>query len=138
MFTLDPRLASDTVAVTALSLCLVRLMNRRAWPWLVLVPRRPGAVEIIDLDPSDRSVLMEEIALCCAAIQRTHGPDKLNVGALGNLVPQLHVHVVGRRRDDPAWPGPVWGNAEARRYGPVEIDAVAKVLAAALSSASFT
>ena len=106
---LDARLAADTVPVTALALCEVRLLDDRRFPWAVLVPGRPGAVEIVDLDAADRARLIEEIAEVSAAMREAFGPDKLNVGALGNVVPQLHVHVVARFRTDAAWPGPVWG-----------------------------
>lgn len=110
-FTLDPRLDADTVPVVDLPLSAVRLMNDATYPWLVLVPRRPGLVEIIDLDAAGRGVLMEEIAAAAAALQAATGCHKLNVAALGNQVPQLHVHVIARFRDDAAWPGPVWGAA---------------------------
>lgn len=118
---LDPRLAADSIAVATLSLSRVRLMNDARFPWLVLVPRR-AAIEIVDLSALDRAALMEEIAAVSQVLRQVSGPfDKLNVGALGNVVPQLHVHIVARRRDDAAWPGPVWGSgpmvpyAEARR-----------------------
>jgi diadenosine tetraphosphate (Ap4A) HIT family hydrolase len=108
-FALDARLAADTVPVAALALCEVRLLDDRRFPWAVLVPARPGAVEIVDLDPADRARLIEEIAQVSAAMREAFAPDKLNVGALGNVVAQLHVHVVARYRTDAAWPGPVWG-----------------------------
>lgn len=108
-FALDARLAADTVPVTDLTLCEVRLLDDRRFPWAVLVPVRPGAVEIVDLDAADRARLIEEIAQVSAAMREAFAPDKLNVGALGNVVAQLHVHVVARSRTDAAWPGPVWG-----------------------------
>ena len=108
-FALDPRLAADTVPVTTLPLCEVRLLDDRRFPWAVLVPLRAGAVEIVDLDAGDRAALMDEIACVSAALRTAFTPDKLNVGALGNVVAQLHVHVVARFRTDAAWPGPVWG-----------------------------
>lgn len=108
-FALDPRLAADTRPVLDLPLSAVRLMDDARYPWLVLVPRRPGVVEILDLDPGDRLALWEEVQLCAAVLRELESPDKLNIGALGNVVPQLHLHVVARRRDDDAWPGPVWG-----------------------------
>jgi diadenosine tetraphosphate (Ap4A) HIT family hydrolase len=109
VFTLDERLAGDSVPVTDLPLSTVRLMNERSWPWLILVPRRVGLVEIIDFEAAERSRLMEEIAHASEALRRLYRPDKLNVAALGNVVPQLHVHVIARFRSDPAWPRPVWG-----------------------------
>jgi diadenosine tetraphosphate (Ap4A) HIT family hydrolase len=108
-FALDPRLAADTVAVAALPLCAVRLMNDRRFPWIILVPQRPGAREILDLDAADRSRLIEEIAIASAALRDECRPLKLNVAALGNVVAQLHVHVVARFADDDAWPKPIWG-----------------------------
>lgn len=87
----------------------VLLMDDARFAWLILVPRRP-ALEIADLSAADRAQLMEEIARASAALRRAAPCDKLNVGALGNLVAQLHIHVVARRRDDAAWPGPVWGS----------------------------
>lgn len=108
-FRLDERLAGDSVPITDLALSTVRLMNERSWPWLILVPRRPDLVDLIDLDSEDRARLMEEIALASSALRHLHRPDKLNVAALGNVVRQLHVHVIARFRADPAWPRPVWG-----------------------------
>lgn len=116
MFALHPRLAEDTAPVTDLPLCAVRLMNDARWPWLILVPRREGARELHGLSTADRAAAMDEIALASAVLERLYAPDKLNVGALGNLVPQLHIHVVGRFQGDPAWPGPVWGSGPAVPY----------------------
>ncbi|BBK41581.1 hypothetical protein STVA_16010 [Allostella vacuolata] len=118
MFALDSRLAEDTFPVVRLALCEVRLMNEPAWPWLILVPAQDGVRELIDLGPGDRHRLVEEIALAERVLQRLHRPDKLNVGALGNMVPQLHVHVIARRTGDPAWPRPVWGAVERSLYDP--------------------
>jgi len=113
---LDPRLAADTLPIGDLALSSVRLMNDARYPWLILVPRRAEATEIVELDRADRAVLMEEIALASEALRALPGADKINVGALGNVVRQLHVHVVARRVGDEAWPGPVWGAGVARRY----------------------
>lgn len=108
-FTLDPRLAADTVEVGDLDLCRVLLMDDARFPWLILVPRRPGLVEITDLAGADAQALWQETRIAVGVMQALSQPDKVNVGALGNVVAQLHVHVVGRFRSDPAWPGPVWG-----------------------------
>jgi len=108
-FQLDDRLAADSVAVVDLPLSAVRLMSDATYPWLLLVPRRAGLSELIDLDAADRGRLMEEIALTSTALRAITGADKLNVAALGNMVRQLHVHVIARFVGDPAWPGPVWG-----------------------------
>lgn len=117
-FVLHERLAADTWRVTDLPLCRVLLMNNACWPWLILVPRRAGAVEMHRLDPADQQTLMTEIALVSTLMEQRFYPDKLNVAAIGNIVPQLHVHIVARTRDDPAWPGPVWGSGHARAYDP--------------------
>lgn len=122
-FTLDPRLAADTVRVASLDLCEARLQDDARWPWLVLVPRREGLVELEDLSAAERAVLVEEVVRAGQAVRAVGlalgAPvEKLNVGALGNVVAQLHVHVIGRRRDDPAGPAPVWGVGAAVRYTP--------------------
>ena len=115
-FALDPRLESDTVEVTRLPLSVVRLMNDRRFPWLILVPARPGAIEIVDLAPADRAQLVEEIAIASAALRDLFRAAKLNVAALGNVVPQLHVHVIARFETDEAWPKPVWGTTPERYH----------------------
>ena len=115
-FTLDPRLEADTFQVTDLPLCRVLLMNDSRYPWLILVPRQHGLREFHDLARVVQSRLMSEITLTSEMLERSHRPDKLNVGALGNLVNQLHVHVLGRFESDPAWPGPVWGAGKAVAY----------------------
>lgn len=117
-FVLDPRLAADTCEIGDLALCRALLMNDARYPWLTLVPRRADLVEITDLDGADRVVLIEEIARASETVRALPGVEKINVGALGNIVRQLHVHVVGRRVGDAAWPGPVWGAGAARRYEP--------------------
>lgn len=132
---LHPRLAEDTIAVTDLQLCQVRLMNDATYPWVVLVPRRKNAVEITDLARTARTQLMEEIAAVSEALRAMTACDKLNVAALGNMVPQLHVHVIGRFVGDPAWPGPVWGKAPAKPYAQVSRDGFIAALAARLSAA---
>jgi diadenosine tetraphosphate (Ap4A) HIT family hydrolase len=108
-FELDSRLDADSLNLMDWPLCRVLRMNDRAYPWLILVPRRRGVREIIDLDPADQQVLLGEIGRACRAIRKALKPEKLNVAALGNVVPQLHVHVIGRFTDDPAWPRPIWG-----------------------------
>ncbi len=113
-FVLDARLETDTIEVTALPLCRVRLMNDRRFPWVVLVPAKPALSEIIDLDAPDRARLIEEIALVSTVMRELFHPTKLNVGALGNVVAQLHLHVIARFASDDAWPGPVWGTPPER------------------------
>ena len=117
-FHLDPRLSADTHPVAALGLCELRLMDDANYPWLVLVPRVVEAVELIDLSPQQQAELLREIGVASRLLQSVFKPHKLNVAALGNLVPQLHVHVVARFEGDPAWPAPVWGREAARAYTP--------------------
>jgi len=120
-FALDPAFVATSHAVVDLPLCAVRLQDDARYPWLVLIPRRPGLRELEDLSQADRAQLLEETIRAGSAV-RAIGPtlglavDKLNIGALGNVTAQLHVHIVGRRPDDPAWPGPVWGHSPADAY----------------------
>jgi diadenosine tetraphosphate (Ap4A) HIT family hydrolase len=115
-FALDARLQADTRHIASLALCDVLLMNDARFPWLVLVPRRPGMVEICDLSVGEQATLWQEANRAAQALRAIAAFDKLNLGALGNIVRQLHVHVVGRREGDAAWPGPVWGNGRALPY----------------------
>lgn len=120
-FETDPRLLANSLPVASLTLCDVRLMDDARFPWLVLIPRRAGASELDDLKPTDRALLMEEMVRAGRAVRDLggvlgHPVDKLNTAALGNVTAQLHVHVVGRRRDDPLWPDPIWGRAGAAPY----------------------
>ncbi len=115
-FVLHARLKADTFEVIHLPLCRVLLMNDRSVPWLVLVPERMGISEIHELSGIDRSALIEEISRASEAVQKAFSPDKINIGMLGNVVPQLHVHVIGRYRNDRAWPGPIWGTGPAQPY----------------------
>lgn len=117
-FELDPRLARDTVFGADWQLCRVLLRDDARFPWLVLVPRRAGLAELDDLDETDNTRLMHEIRRAMKKLRGLGECDKLNVGALGNIVRQLHVHVVARHQRDAAWPGPVWGHGPAQRYTP--------------------
>ena len=119
-WSLHPQLEQDTEVVGDLPLSRLLVNNDANYPWLLLVPRRPGAREIIDLDEKDRSQLMIEIAHISRALKEVTACHKLNVAAIGNVVPQLHVHIVARERNDPAWPRPVWGAVPARAYDPAE------------------
>ena len=115
-FALDPRLAADTEWVTDWALCTVRLMNDARFPWVVLIPRRPHVRELHDLGHGESLVLLQELQRVSKGFQRIFEPDKINIGALGNIVAQLHIHVVARRKDDVVWPGPVWGKAGREPY----------------------
>ncbi len=112
-FVVDPVIASLTYQLADWPLSRVFLYNDARYQWGLLVPRRPGVIEICDLEPADQAQLTAEIVRLSKTIRTLPGVEKLNVGNLGNMVPQLHVHVVGRRKGDPAWPGPVWGHSEA-------------------------
>jgi diadenosine tetraphosphate (Ap4A) HIT family hydrolase len=116
-FQLDPRLAADSIPVVTLGLSQVRLHRDARYPWLILVPQVSGAVEILDLTPGDQERLWEEIRRAAAVLRDLYQPTKLNVAALGNQVPQLHVHVIARFSSDAAWPGPVWGAHPPLPYG---------------------
>ena len=131
---LHPQLADDTHPLAQFALCEVRLMDDANHPWLILVPRVENAVEVIDLDTAQQAQLMQEIDRASRALQAAVKPHKLNVAALGNVVPQLHVHVIARFHDDIAWPRPVWGMATAQPYSPELLIARVEVLRAALSA----
>jgi len=120
-FAVDPAFEAGSIAVGDLPLCHVRLQTDARWPWLLLIPRRPGLREVEDLSAADRALLIEETVLAGQAVRALGAAtgftvEKLNIGALGNVTPQLHVHLVGRRAGDAAWPGPVWGVGVAEAY----------------------
>jgi diadenosine tetraphosphate (Ap4A) HIT family hydrolase len=116
VFQLDERLAADTLPVLSLGLCAVRLMSDSRWPWLILVPQRADIRELYQLTPLDQAMLTFETALLSEAFAKITNSYKLNIGALGNVVPQFHLHVVARNIDDPNWPRPVWGFGEKVPY----------------------
>jgi diadenosine tetraphosphate (Ap4A) HIT family hydrolase len=118
---LHPQLAEDTHPVAHFALSDLQLMDDANHPWLILVPRVEDAVEWVDLDDAQQAELTREISRACRALQSLFKPNKLNVAALGNMVPQLHVHVIARFSDDIAWPRPVWGMASAQPYSPEEL-----------------
>ncbi|MDQ6435741.1 HIT family protein [Mesorhizobium sp. LHD-90] len=115
-FELDARLEADSVSVMWLGLCELRLMNDRRWPWLLLVPQRPGIEELHDLTPLDQAMLTFETNMVAQGLKRATRCTKINSGALGNIVRQLHVHVIARSEGDPGWPGPVWGFGTREPY----------------------
>jgi diadenosine tetraphosphate (Ap4A) HIT family hydrolase len=116
MFELDPRLAVDTVELARWSLCRVLLMNDSNYPWLILVPQRPGLRDFDEVAGADRGVLDGEITRACAVLRKLFKPHKMNVASLGNVTPQLHIHVIARQTSDRAWPKPVWGVVPAKPY----------------------
>ena len=132
MFVLDKRLENDTAPITRLGLCRVLLMNDATYPWLILVPEREDLRDFHDVAPADHTVLMDEIGRASAALQTLFSPDKINVAALGNVVEQLHVHVIARFQGDAAWPGPVWGHVPPAPYAPDELKARVALLKDAL------
>ena len=138
-FTVDKALLAGSEPLVSLKLCEARLQADARFPWIVLVPRRAGARELEHVSNGDRVQLMEEVILAGAAVRAIGAAlgrpvEKLNVAALGNVTPQLHVHVVGRRADDEAWPGPVWGEGAARPYGDGALAAATDAALAVLRS----
>jgi len=117
-FSLHAQLQADCHPVGDLALSRALLLDDSRYPWVILVPRRPGVREIYQLAAGDRVALLEESCRVGEFMMQAFGGDKLNLGALGNLVPQLHLHHVVRYRDDPAWPGPVWGHSPRIGYAP--------------------
>ena len=135
---IDPAIMANTHAVAELPLSLVRLQDDARFPWLLLLPRAQGARELDDLSEPARVALMGEIVRAGEAVRAAgqalgRPVEKLNVGALGNITPQLHVHVVGRRADDPAWPGPVWGNGQPAPYDAEMLSMVLSAVKGALA-----
>jgi diadenosine tetraphosphate (Ap4A) HIT family hydrolase len=133
MFQLNDRLQNDTVEIGRLELSLLLLMNERSLPWVILVPVRGGIKDIDELSADDRILLIEEISCVSQVIRHLYHPDKINVGALGNLVQQLHVHVIGRFVTDRAWPGPIWGIGPMQPYHIDELDKVVARIRTALN-----
>ena len=123
-FELHPQLKKDTIALGDLALSRVLLVNDANFPWLILVPRQPNVSEIIDLKDSDQVLLTGEIAAVGHVLKSVTGSHKLNIAALGNVVAQLHVHVIARSRSDAAWPKPVWGASAAKAYDPAMREAL--------------
>jgi len=139
MFALDPRLETSSIFLVDLPLCQARLQADVRWSWIVLIPRRNGLRELEDLAPDDLEELMREILSAGRAVRAIGDSagrpvEKLNVGALGNVVAQLHIHIVGRRSDDPAWPGPVWGFGAPIDYAAEEASAVVALARANLKA----
>jgi diadenosine tetraphosphate (Ap4A) HIT family hydrolase len=131
-FELDPRLAADAAFVGDLPLSRLLLMNDARFPWLILVPRRSGLRDLIDLPRDEQHVLLDEINRCAHVLHALDKPDKLNVAALGNVVAQLHVHVVARHVRDAAWPRPIWGVGDREAYSRDVLDARLSALRTAL------
>ncbi|KAF1071467.1 MAG: hypothetical protein GAK45_00516 [Pseudomonas citronellolis] len=132
MFALDPRLEQDTIALGDLPLSRLLLMNDSQYPWLILVPRRVEVSEVFQLSADDQAVLWREASAVAEVLKDVFKADKMNVANLGNVVSQLHVHVIARRRDDAAWPGPVWGRHPAVAYDDAQLQRLREKLQMAL------
>ena len=128
MFVLDSRLQQDTLPMGDLPLCRVLLSNDSNYPWFILVPRRADISEVFQLEAGDQQLLWGETTELARLLQQTFKADKMNVAALGNVVSQLHMHVIVRRRDDTAWPAPVWGKHPARPYSDEEVGVIREQL----------
>ncbi|WP_262692540.1 HIT domain-containing protein [Kordiimonas aestuarii] len=115
-FSLHAKLAADTEWIETLALCRVLMMNDATYPWLILVPERAGIREIHELSEGDQQTLMREMTAVARVMELAFDATKMNVAALGNMVPQLHVHVIARYEGDPAWPGPIWGKMPTVPY----------------------
>lgn len=137
-FALHPTLNSDTAHVVDLDLCVVRLMNDRHYPWLVLIPRHPDLRDFDDVPVQDAAQLDREIRAACAVVRARYAPIKLNVAALGNQVPQLHIHVIGRFEVDAAWPRPVWGVVPREPYAAAQLATEIEALRLAFTMAMAT
>jgi diadenosine tetraphosphate (Ap4A) HIT family hydrolase len=124
MFELHPQLAADCETLGRFELCRLLLMNDANYPWCILVPERAGVREIYELAPVDQQQLLRESSALAAGMARVFDADKMNVAALGNVVPQLHVHHIVRHTSDPAWPAPVWGKVPVRPYTSAELQEV--------------
>lgn len=131
---LDPRLQQDSVPIGRFSLCCLRISRDSNYPWFLLIPDREGVREIHELTPDDQARLMRESSTLARALEAAFAPDKLNIAALGNIVPQLHVHHIVRYKGDAAWPDPVWGKVPAVPYDPVQLEDRIRRLRDALGS----
>lgn len=120
MTELHPRLAADTVALAETPLCRLRWMNDRRFPWVLLIPKKDEWLAWHHLPENEQLQLLRDMNAVAGALETAASPDRINIGALGNLVPQLHVHVIARYKQDACWPGPVWGRGEAEPYEPGE------------------
>ena len=124
MFHLHPTLAKDCITLGRFTLCRVLLMNDANYPWFILVPEREGVTEIHQLTEEDQTRLIQESSHLARRLAQAYRADKMNVAALGNLVPQLHIHHIVRYRGDPAWPQPVWGKVPPTAYQPAQLEDV--------------
>jgi len=132
-FALHPQLAADTIEIGQLALCRVLLMNDANYPWLILVPQRPDLREIFQLNNGEKIQLIHESSRVAQLMSSHFNADKINIAALGNMVPQLHIHHVARYKTDLAWPAPVWGRVPAAPYSVAQLKTLIKVLREAIT-----
>ena len=137
-FEIDQRLQNDSTLVVTLNLCQVRLHHNSAFPWVMFIPMQNDVKEIIDLSEADQRLLMQEITLASKVMQKLYNPTKLNIANLGNLVPQLHIHIIARYDNDAAWPNPVWNSGVTANYQPHELNKQIEIIAAAFAQLSQT
>ena len=135
MFELHPKLQQDCLEIGRFRLCRLLLMNESRYPWLILVPEREGMTEIYQLNEADQILLLQESSLLARSLAEAFAADKLNIAAIGNLVPQLHVHHIVRYRHDPAWPAPVWGRFPPLPYDEVKLTKVVALIKSRLPEA---
>ena len=136
-FQLHPQLERNCVALGHFPLCRLLLMNDANYPWFILVPALPDLRELYQLSDKDQQQLWRESNALSKSLVKIFSPDKLNIAALGNVVPQLHIHHIVRHTSDPAWPAPVWGKVPARSYSQDEIDRIARQVREALANDAF-
>ncbi len=132
MFELHPVLENDSILIGRFGLCQIRLIKDSNYPWVLLVPERKELTEIHQLSVEDRCLLAEESAFLSATLAELFEADKMNIAAIGNMVPQLHVHHIVRYKTDPSWPAPVWGNLPMKPYSDEALEEMADKIAAAL------
>lgn len=133
-FALHPQLETDSLSITDLPLTMVRLINDVHYPWLILVPKVANVTEVIDLSASQQAQLWQESAMISEVLTQLFTPDKLNIAALGNMVPQLHIHHIVRYREDVSWPKPIWGQVSAKPYSYQAADEQIKLIKTAIES----
>ncbi|HHJ1299376.1 HIT domain-containing protein [Pseudomonas sp. 17391] len=134
MFEMDTRLQQDCLVLGDFPLCRLLLSKDANYPWFILVPRRAGVSEVFDLSQEDQAQLFKETTDLAQALKGEFKADKMNVATLGNVVSQLHMHVIVRRHGDVAWPAPVWGRVPAGEYAPGQVDAIRQRLRTLLDS----
>jgi len=134
MFELHPTLKKDTIFIKDLKLCQLLLMNNSRYPWIILVPKKVGMVELIDLSKEEQNLLMAEIDFISRKMQQIFNPDKLNIATLGNMVSQLHIHIIARYKTDPTFPKPVWVDSESSVYEEGQLKEILKDLSYYLTS----